>query len=159
MAAEGGFTWDIDKVEDKARYVWPRDWVLEWWAEPWDWDALGTEAGRAAAGVWKHDIFFSKEVELHRAQDGRELFGEPAPTPAGRDGTAAQRLRDVLVDRGGAWLTAFAGRTWDPFHLPLFDPSTGTLSPKHPARKAADGWDDEIRALFDAAVRERIEAL
>ncbi len=25
------FTWDIEKPEDKARFYWPREPVMEWW--------------------------------------------------------------------------------------------------------------------------------
>lgn len=153
---DGGFTWDIDDPAQKALYFWPRDWVMDWWAEPWDWDALGTKAGDKAVGVYRYRRF--GELQMHRAQDGQALFGEPDPTPADRDGTAAQCLRDVLAAAGHDWLTDFAGRTWDPFHLPLFDPSDGTLSPKHPAYDDKDGWDEEIRARFHDAVAERMSA-
>ncbi|NBC34625.1 MAG: hypothetical protein GVY13_18270 [Alphaproteobacteria bacterium] len=153
---DGEFTWDIDDPEQKELYFWPRDWVMDWWAEPWDWDALGTDAGHQAVGVWEYDIV--GVPELHRAQDGQALFGAPDPSPSDRDGTAAQRLRDALAAAGHDWLTDFAGRSWDPFHLPLFDPGDGTLSPKHPAYDGQDGWDTEIRARFHDAVWERMSA-
>ncbi len=48
---------------------------------------------------------------------------------------------------GDRYLIDFAGRTWTPYQLPLIDPGTRELSPKHPKYEGPDKWSTQD---FDA---------
>jgi len=136
-----GFTWDIDKPEDRARYYWPQDRVIHWWKMGWDWDRL-----QHALDEWSYD--WRKHL-LEGSKFSQAVF-ECVP------GSADEDLRLAL---NGEWLTEFGTGPdgtplrWDPFHLPLFDPNTGALSPKHPEFEGDAAWHREVRqALRDALV-------
>ncbi len=162
------FTWDLNDRAQRARYIWPRDGVMEWWRDGWDWDRLdatlqakdkalkGPSWGRRARAASSAE---AKDKELQ----GTLLKDSPACQAAfaRQDTDLEWRFEKAL----GEWLTVF-GRNedeqqplrWDPFHLPLFDPTTGDLSPKHPDYPGPEGWSDQARALFREFVLERMAA-
>lgn len=132
------FTWDIENPADRARYFWPRERVLEWWDARWYWERPGDAF---EASPFFTDMRFPARIDKH---------------PFERRGKDFERQLEAAL---GEWLIAFPAdgvgrRLWDPFHLPLFDPTTGALSPKHP--EAADAWDPALRDLFRRVVHERM---
>lgn len=122
-----GWAWGAIVTDDwclKDRY-WPRAVVRAWWDGGWDCAGLETKpcpqtAFASQAAYWAHPLAIL---------DPRVPDFAPAI--------------DEAAFWGPRWRTEFpagSARFWTPYHLPLYDPDTGALSPKHPDCPRADRW-------------------
>jgi hypothetical protein len=128
------FEWDLQ------RYDWPREGVLRWWAQCWDWDSL-------ARNDCPHPDY--------------KTYGEYyAPTFKFHDPRVKDNPPDITEENywGERWRTNFAGKEWDIYHLPTFDPETGALGPKHGNYEGDDKWSDADREAFSLGLRARMRA-
>lgn len=134
------FTWDINNSADRERYYWPREAVMRWWQQGWNWESLALKEcpheDYATYGDYYEPVFRFPDPRI--AEDPPEITEE-----------------EYWGDR---WLTKFADKHWTPYHLPLFDPITGVLGPKHPGYVGNDKWSQQDVRAFVAGLRARMRA-
>ncbi|MEL7028315.1 MAG: hypothetical protein AAGL49_03710 [Pseudomonadota bacterium] len=135
-----GFEWDLGDEAGRKLYFWPREAVLASRAQGWDLARLDETLAR-----------LDKEHEralLRASPAAASLFEGP-------QSDLELRLEKAL---DGQWVIEFAaGRTGrlcvgDRFYLPLIDPATGRLSPKHPA------YHEQLPAIKPGAAAASAEA-
>lgn len=137
--------WDLEK------YYWPRDRVLRWWDQGWDWDSL--KDPNRPAGQCPHPDFNTYADYYDEAFSKTIMIDDPRP---GKTGKISEW--DYWHDGEDRWLTNFprgSAHWWTPYHLPLYD-LNGNLSPKHPGYTGGDRWTDPDREAFIRSLTARI---
>ncbi len=132
--ARADTSYDLAKGEDRSRFFWPQKKVQAWWrkalVEGWARTRLDDTAEKSvfACSNKAEDKGLRKALEVLALDWWIEFGLSPDGEPL----------------------------YWDPFHLPLFDPETLELSPKHPQADMPEAWTEDVRKAFTEAVRARI---
>ena len=146
-----------DIVWDLERYYWPREGVMRWWQQGWDWESLRSKKclhpDYATYGDYYAPVFKFSDP---RPDYINTSYGNYVELAFKSDGPLSEITEEEYW--GSRWFTEFVGKRWTPYHLPLFDPETGKLSPKHPDYRDAGRWSDADHEAFVRGLKARMRA-
>lgn len=152
----GDIIWDLDV------HFWPRERVLEWWNARWDWDSLQKKQCphgdyETYADYFTPDATFTdpRTDQSEEERDDALMSSEDSDEPV----QTGPQISEADYWGPKRWLTEFpkgSNKRWTPYHLPLFDPVTGALSPKHPGFEGDEKWTEADNLAFARGLKARL---